>query len=159
MSKGDALDARHHGTRVRKALHCSGCGARLSAPLAIMSGKEAGVVRPTVRDRQPLVARGTVFKSWTPQHWFYSEPGHQLHFAPQYWLNPDDLTEVVKDTHDRKRQGGCCGETGMNGPNKICRCGADVGTWQDDCMTPKVFIPEPSATEWRDGDGDDWTNP
>lgn len=140
---------------MRKSLHCNRCGARLSAPLVIASGKDPAIRKPEAVDRQPLVARGLAFKSWEPQSWLHTGPGHPLHFAPQYWLNPDDLTRAVRDTPVKGRLGGCCGVTGLNGPNQVCECRAEVGTLQDGCMTPRVFIPEPEATNWHEGDEDD----
>lgn len=141
---------------MKKSLYCNRCHVRLSAPLTIVSGKDPAVTKPEVRNQQPLVERGIGFKSWEPQRWIYTEPGHPLHFAPQYWLNPEDLTDAIRDSPDRSRIGGCCGEAGISGPNKICRCKAEVGTLQTDCFTPRVFIPESSTTSWHEGDDDYW---
>jgi hypothetical protein len=32
----------------------------------------------------------------------------------------------------------------------VCQCGAEIGTRQDDCWTPRVFIPAPESTEWNE---------
>lgn len=139
-----------------KSLYCNRCRVRLTAPLTIRSGKDPAVAAPDVRDKAPLVPPGIGFKSWEPQRWTWTEPGHPLHFVPQYWLNPEDLTDAVRDTGNLARLGGCCGPTGMNGPNQICRCKAEIGTLQHDCITPHVFIPEPATTMWQDGSEDYW---
>jgi hypothetical protein len=69
--------------------------------------------------------------------------------VPQYWLHPDDLTGPVHLSDDAV---GCCGVGGFHGPNQVCRCKTAIGTLLEDCMTPTVFIPEPNATKWADGD-------
>jgi hypothetical protein len=144
---------------MRKSLYCKACRIRLTAPLAIRSGKDPAVRMPEIVDREPIVAPGIAFKAWTAVPWVYREPGEPLNFVPQYWLNPADLTDVVTILRGRGRSHGCCGITGFDGPNQLCRCKAEIGTLQDDCMTPKVFIPEPDATEWVEGDGDYWNYP
>jgi hypothetical protein len=137
-----------------KSLYCNRCRFRLSAPLAILSGKDPAVDGPCVRIGEPLIERGIGYKSWKLPPWFWIEPGHPLDFVPQFWLNPDDLEDRVSDTPDSRLLSGCCGPTGMDGPNKICACKVRVGTFQADCSTPIVFIPDPAATSWHDGSAD-----
>lgn len=48
---------------MRKSLHCAACGAQLSAPLEILSGKDPAVPELALEDRKPLTARGIGFKS------------------------------------------------------------------------------------------------
>ena len=91
---------------MRKSLHCNRCRARLSAPLTIVSGEDPAVKQPDVLDRHPLVPRGTAFKAWNPAPWVYTESGHPLHFAPQYWFDPEDLTELARETRNHRRLGG-----------------------------------------------------
>jgi hypothetical protein len=135
---------------MKKALFCTGCGAQLTGALSISSGKDPKVPALEPRDRQPLTPRGRAYKSYQPMLRTYSgEPG-PLEFVPQYWLNPGDLGGNVKRTKRLERLQGCCGEAGIYGPNRLCRCGAEIGTLRDDCWTPHVFIPEPGATEWRE---------
>jgi hypothetical protein len=142
-----------------KSLYCNRCRFRISAPLTIVSGKDPAVEEPFVQDRKPLVERGTAYKSWKPMPWFYLVSGHPLDFLPQFWMNPEDLGDRVGDTPKPGLLGGCCGPTGMDGPNQVCECKAHVGTLQADCMTPIVFIPDPAATTWHDGSADFWDYP
>lgn len=133
---------------MRKSLHCAACGARLSAPLEILSGKDPAVPEPDFENGKPLTARGIGFKSYEPTPVFGDcvQPG----FTPQYWLNPEDLTAAVRLTRNRNRLGGCCGLAGIDGPNQMCRCGAEIGTLRTDCWSPRLFIPEPTKTTWID---------
>ena len=133
-----------------KALFCIACGAQLTAALAVSSGKDPKVAKPELRDRAPLTPAGQAYKSYEPIERSYSGVPAPLEFVPQYWVNPDDLDASVRMTKNGKRLGGCCGESGTNGPNQLCGCGAEVGTLRVDCWTPRLFVPEPAATEWRE---------
>ena len=106
------------------------------------------MVAPEHRDGEPLTARGIGFKSWEPIERAIQGPPSQLEFTPQYWLNPDDLTDAVSLTDNWKRLQGCCDVGGTNGPNQVCACGAEVGTVQRDCYQARVFIPAPDTTSW-----------
>ncbi|BBB07043.1 hypothetical protein SPYCW_0059 [Sphingopyxis sp. EG6] len=139
---------------MRKSLYCSICGARLTTPLTIVSGKNPKVVKPLIEVRKPIVSQGTAYKAWEATPWLYRAPGESLSFVPQYWLNPTDLTDSVQFPKNGAGLGGCCGIAGIGGPNQLCRCKCPIGTLQDDCMTPKVFIPEPDATVWVEGNED-----
>ncbi|MFY9352349.1 MAG: hypothetical protein WBL20_24030 [Sphingobium sp.] len=131
-----------------KTLVCIACGTALSKQLNILSGKNPSVEAPEFEDRQPIMPQGNAFKSYEPiEHSFTDEPG-LLEFLPQYWLNPDDLTDQVRLTKNHKRLNGCCGLDGTDGPNQLCRCGAEIGTLKTDCWTPRMFIPVPQTTHW-----------
>ena len=139
---------------MERSLYCNRCRVRLTPRLTVRSGKDPSVVHPQVEDRKPLVPVGVAFKSWKPMYWI-GGTDHALDFAPQYWLNPDDVAETVRD--GKRGLNGCCGPTGLDGPNQLCRrCKASVGTLQDDCITPRVFIPDPAATTWLEGSADYW---
>ena len=135
---------------MKHILRCVACEAALTVPLTIVSGKAPGVVRPEHEDRKPLTVAGVGFKSWEAIEHSPDDTPALLEFIPQFWLNPDDLTDAVRDTRNEPRLGGCCGIAGCDGPNQICRCGADIGTLRTDCWTPRVFIPVPEATEWNE---------
>ncbi len=135
---------------MRKSLHCAACGVQLTAPLQMLSGKDPAVPAPSFEDGKPLTARGIGFKSYKPILWGTSGDRPPLDFTPQYWLNPEDLTAAVRLTRNRKRLSGCCGLAGTDGPNQLCRCGAEIGTLRTDCWTPCMFIPEPTKTTWVD---------
>jgi hypothetical protein len=131
------------------ALFCNACGAQLTEPLELRSGKDPSVPAPSMEPRMCLSARGEVYKSYDPIERSYGEAPALLEFTPQYWVNPEDLTDRVQLTKRRRRLGGCCGLAGSDGPNQLCRCGAEVGTLRTDCWTPRVFIPVPENTSWE----------
>lgn len=133
---------------MKKSLHCRACGARLTAALAILSGKDPSVTAPEIKDRQPITEAGTAFKSYEPMVRSFSDEPAPFEFVPQVWINPDDLTDAVRLTKKHRRLSGCCGISGSNGPNQLCVCGAEIGTLRTDCSTPLVFVAEPDATEW-----------
>ena len=113
-------------------------------------GKDPKVAKPEWRDRLPLTPAGEAYKSYEPIERSYDSEPALLEFVPQYWVNPADLGDSVKVTKRTDRLSGCCGEAGTDGPNRICRCGAEIGTYRSDCWTPHVFIPNPGATDWRE---------
>lgn len=131
-----------------KMLTCRNCGAELTLPLLILSGKDPSVPPPVFSERQPLTERGVALKSYMPLTRSYADTPAPLEFVPQIWINPDDLTKAVRRTKNRRRLGGCCGMAGNNGPNQVCTCGAEIGTLQADCWTPLVFVAEPDTTLW-----------
>lgn len=139
---------------MRKSLYCNTCRVRLTTPLTIVSGKDPQVAKPMIAYREPVVPQGMGYKAWEATPWLYREPGEPLSFVPQYWLNPADLTDAVQFPKDGAGLEGCCGIGGIGGPNQLCQCKSKIGTLQDDCTTPKVFIPEPDATVWAEGDSD-----
>ncbi|MFA6117834.1 MAG: hypothetical protein WC729_27850 [Sphingomonas sp.] len=138
---------------MKKRLICNACGAELTGALRILSGKDPSVTSPEHVDRAPLTEPGVAFKSYEPIMRSFGDAPAPLEFTPQYWLNPDDLTDAVGNTPDNQHLSGCCGMGGFNGPNQICRCGAEIGTLQTDCVTPRVFIPEPGKTAWIENFG------
>lgn len=133
---------------MKQILCCAACEARLTPPLSIVSGKAPGVIPPEYEEGKPLTPRGIAFKRWEAIERSYSDVPALLEFVPQYWLNPDDLTEAVRETRNARRLNGCCGLDGCDGPNQICQCGSDVGTLRTDCWTPRVFVPDPHHTNW-----------
>ncbi|MEV5731057.1 hypothetical protein AB0N50_35540 [Streptomyces pharetrae] len=50
-------------------------------------------------------------------------------------VHPDDLPGVARHP-DARRLAGCCGPSGLDGPNLVCSgCGAEVATKESDCWT------------------------
>lgn len=133
---------------MKRILCCAACGTRLTHALTIVSSKVPGVESPEHEDGKPLTPCGAAFKSWEPIERSYGNEPALLEFAPQYWLNPEDLNGKVCNTSNARRLNGCCGLDGCDGPNQVCQCGADVGTLRTDCWTPLVFIPDPRSTNW-----------
>jgi hypothetical protein len=66
-------------------------------------------------------------------------------------LHPEDAAGLV-DHADHRRQVGCCGPDGMNGPNKVCGCGAEIGTLRADCWSSQELRLHP-ARVWLDRTG------
>ncbi|MBT2118892.1 hypothetical protein KK141_11295 [Dyella sp. LX-66] len=133
---------------MKMALQCVRCETVLTDALTIVSEKTPGVVQPQHKEGESFIPRGVAFESWEPIERACGDAPSSLEFVPQCWLNPDDLNESVHDTYDARRLNGCCGLDGCDGPNQVCRCGADVGTLRTDCWTPRVFIPDPKGTKW-----------
>lgn len=133
---------------MKKILCCKACEARLTPALTLVSSKAPGIIPPEQEEGKPLTPRGTVFKSWEPIERSHGDQTALLEFAPQYWLNPEDIDETVRNTRDPHRLNGCCGLDGCDGPNQICGCGAQIGTLRTDCWTPHLFVPDPTTTNW-----------
>lgn len=133
-----------------KALYCNRCGVRLSVGVTVLSSNDPAVAMPEGEGGKPIVPPGTAFKSWAAVPWLYREPGEPLNITPQYWMHPDDLDADVRLSDDVGRTIGCCGVSGISGPNQLCRCGAEIGSLHEDCFLPHFFIPEPAATTMRD---------
>lgn len=68
--------------------------------------------------------------------------------APQSWINLADISACVSRTKNAMRLSGCCGLDGLDGPNRVCRCGAEVGTEHSDCCTRHLFVAHPPTTYW-----------
>jgi hypothetical protein len=49
------------------------------------------------------------------------------------------------------RLNGCCGLDGLDGPNQLCACGAEVATEKSDCWMAHALIFEDGAVELVDG--------
>ncbi|MCZ0991685.1 hypothetical protein [Streptomyces diastatochromogenes] len=49
-------------------------------------------------------------------------------------LHPEDSVGL-REHPDERRSEGCCGPEGLFGINRICPCGAEVGTLLADCWT------------------------
>ena len=125
-----------------QTLHCSNCDAALSLPLEHADGRH--IKPPQQRDGEPLTERGSVYMSMNPLR--YTESS--VNQLPQAWMRLADLLGGVGYTSDRKKLSGCCGIAGTQGPNRVCVCGASVGTESSDCWTPRVFVPDPATTRW-----------
>lgn len=103
---------------------------------------------------EPVTPRGVALESEMAVPWLNRAALPWLNFTPQLWLNPGDLTDAVTD--DPRANDGCCGISGMDGRNQLCRCKAKIGTLQADCILPHVFIPDPGATTMRADTSDHW---
>ena len=134
-------------------LRCRSCGADLSEPVTIREAGMDGVAQPEFRDHEHVIDAGYAFKSEEPYRKRLGPGKDQLEFTPQYWMTARDLLASVQLTKNQSHLNGCCGLDGSDGPNRVCACGADIGTEMSDCWTSYLFIPDPEATEWRTLDG------
>lgn len=58
-------------------------------------------------------------------------------------INLNDLLNT-NNHPDHKRLNGCCGMDGMDGLNKVCLNGHEIGTSMEDCWMPHCIILEPN---------------
>lgn len=140
---------------VTQTLYCKQCRTRLSR--SIVFSDHANAAQPGFKFdlRKPVCASGYAVISQRPAPWITGHACPVLRSVPQYWLNPADLEPRVNELADGEGMQGCCGPTGVSGPNQVCRhCKAKVGVLQDDCITPRVFIPDQAATVWSQSDAE-----
>ena len=134
--------------------HCRNCGAALTGEITVMSSQDLAVAPAHLRDGEPPCPTGTAFKSHEPLlRSLTANHRVPLEFVPQFWAHPQDFELAIVQTADVRRRAGCCGMSGCDDPNMLCRaCKAEVGTMQSDCWTPLIFVPEPDYTEFRKTD-------
>ena len=136
-----------------RILGCYACGSPLTRPVKLVSRDMHGVEEPNSQcddPHQEIIEEGIAYQSRKPrvQSFDGRGPGHRLDFRPQYWLTPRDLLDHVGYSPIPTRHQGCCGLDGMDGPNRVCACGAEVGTEQSDCWTGQLFVPDPDTCVW-----------
>jgi hypothetical protein len=135
---------------MKRILKCRNCGEDLSLPVTIFDADSVEFHQPAFVDGEDVMRQGFVFMSRKPYRFCPEGPPDPLEFTPQYWMTMKDILENVHLTKDAKRLNGCCGLDGCDGPNRVCSCGAYVGTEMNDCWTSYLFVPCPSNTEWSD---------
>lgn len=54
-------------------------------------------------------------------------------------INLADLVDT-QDHPDSRRNGGCCGRDGCNGPNLLCMQGHEIGTERSDCWMAHAAV-------------------
>jgi hypothetical protein len=131
-------------------LICKICRSELSVAVQMISTKDPETPKLELKDQCPVTGPGTVIKSWESiQALIYGHSVPTLDFTPQYWMNPIDVEQFVTFVKDDKKLSGCCGLSGFDGPNMCCKkCKSVVGTRQNDCITPNIFIPDSQNTQW-----------
>jgi hypothetical protein len=131
---------------MKQELFCRACGQTISKPVLLYAVDETSNVQPKETHGEPICAEGTAL-ILTGDHcmrW------RSINSALQYALNLNDISQTIGLTKMVQRLNGCCGLDGCDGPNRVCDCGADVGTQCDDCWMPARFVPLGDATGWRD---------
>lgn len=107
---------------------CRQCRAELSDPLRFLGGPP----EPWRHGGNPsLVATGH----------YAIMPGGDT-FAGRFAVPIAALVNVGWHP-DPRRQIGCCGPSGT-APNRVCACGAEVGTEQSDCFMPHAVYLDPA---------------
>lgn len=135
-------------------LYCAVCRTRLSPSLEIATRPAVDQAPTAFAHGSPVVPTGHAIRSSQPAPWI-SAACRILMSVPQHWLNPEDVAAWVRESSDGSGMSGCCGPTGLSGPNQQCRrCRSLVGVLQDDCITPRVFLPDPEKTFWAEQDAD-----
>lgn len=129
---------------MQQALFCKSCGFQLTRPLRPIAtlaerdricwfDREAG--QPPIPAGYVLLIEGEVLRDMPRA-------------APESWVNLADVEKGAGYTQDAQRLSGCCGPAGLDGPNRVCLCGAEIGTESSDCWTWHIFIPHAENTIW-----------
>ncbi|GAA2216478.1 hypothetical protein GCM10009850_119470 [Nonomuraea monospora] len=110
-------------------LVCARCGHRLTTAIQQQEAPPADRDVPG----KPLVVLGTYATSWN-----YG-----------FVLHPHDVKGAERHA-DSRRWSGCCGPSGLDGPNLICSgCQTEIGTQESDCWKPHFVVTLPDATQMR----------
>lgn len=67
-------------------------------------------------------------------------------------IHPDDAPSLQLHP-DFTRRTGCCGLDGKRGPNRVCRCGAEVATLMADCTGAHELHLDPNRVSSQDETG------
>lgn len=59
-------------------------------------------------------------------------------------LHPDDGLDL-RPHPEHRRSVGCCGSSGVDGRNLVCRCGGEIGTLVGDCWTAQELRLDPGC--------------
>ena len=126
------------------AFACRGCGAALTAPLrrlddpAALCEKQLALLVP--EDHYWPVAAGHPKAEYgSPDGWTVVTD-----FTGHFAVRPDVLAGVGRHP-DGARWSGCCGPSGLGGPNRVCACGRAVGTERADCLYAIAVYLDPVA--------------
>lgn len=137
----------------RTALYCRECEAQLTNWLRpIRSAKEmrdlcnlpCNAGEAPVPKGFALMLEGEVLEAYLKSR---RNPPANKH--PESWMNLDDVLATVTKVCDLTRLSGCCGLDGVDGPNRACACGAEVGTEQSDFWTWQLFVAHRENTIWK----------
>jgi hypothetical protein len=65
-------------------------------------------------------------------------------FTGHFAIRPDALIGAGRHP-DPGRWVGCCGPSGLGGPNRVCACGREIGTERADCLYAVAVYLDPAA--------------
>ncbi|SMX27433.1 hypothetical protein TRP8649_01538 [Pelagimonas phthalicica] len=141
------------------ALYCKNCDAQLTRRLDVIPLSPEGVSRCNfvepgenrVAEVAPVPKGGKLcvdaeFCTEFPASW---QP-NSIDAEDTVWINPSDLTSVLHWISEVSYHVGRDGVDGNNGPNKLCKCGALVGTEYADSYQWHVFVPIARHTYWKE---------
>lgn len=123
---------------------CRGCGTSLTNPLGRLDDATAISEKPL----SPLVQAGHYWLV-TSEHppAAFSFQGKDVlvtDFTGHFAVCQDALVNVGCHP-DQARWSGCCGPSGLGGPNRVCQCGREVGTERADCLYSVAVYLDPAA--------------
>lgn len=120
-------------------IRCRACAAVLTPPLRRFQGPLSG------EDGAEYVPRGTVGLT----------DGEDLGAAIGHYATHLEDAKHLGYVSDGRRLSGCCGPSGLDGPNRICTCGAEIATEKSDCWMPHAVVFDPEKVELVHVTGDD----
>lgn len=135
---------------MEQALFCKSCGfqlTRLLRPVATLAERDRICWFDRDSGTAPipagyvLIIAGEMLRDMEGEIRPFDTP-------PVAWLNLADVEKGAGYTPKPNRRNGCCGMDGCDGPNRICFCGAEIGTERSDCWTWHIFIPHAENTIW-----------
>lgn len=109
--------------------HCRTCGAALTSPLVLLRDQN----QFRTEDGEDYIPQGTY--SLSDGEYFTQSKG-------RYLVNIKDAKNT-RNHSDHRRLNGCCGLDGLDGRNKVCINGHEVGTEHSDCWMPHAIDLEP----------------
>jgi hypothetical protein len=126
----------------RQIFTCANCGRGLTQKLSQLA--ELPVAKQIDEiSYEPTLAVGT----WAidPESRLLTAEGAPASTSGCLVINPADAPDL-KPHPEPRRNSGCCGHDGLDGPNRICPdCNAAVATLSDDCWTLVELRFEPDA--------------
>jgi len=135
-------------------LQCARCKAILSKTVEVVPVRKGYRFNPRPAAGESLVPASRCYEMGDIPVIHVALGGHFTESCdlPLFVLNPEDIyPKVVSYTSHKERLDGCCGIAGLSGLNRICQCGAEVGTESSDCYLVQGFFANPKTTRWISG--------
>jgi hypothetical protein len=114
---------------MKSLVRCKNCSQVLSTPLTPVAEQ----FQPEFIDNENIIPRG------------YFWIAHDLAtnaLTGHIVINLNDQLNLTSHP-DPRRNNGCCGKDGCDGPNLLCSCGVDLATERSDCWTSFYIHFEP----------------
>lgn len=112
-------------------LFCRKCDIAVSDPLQELT--DMNLLNET--DGEDFIPKG---------YHLISDGEYYTHSEGKLIINKANLINCL-DHPDRGRLSGCCGLDGIDGPNKVCINGHEIGTEISDCWIANAFLFEKEA--------------